>query len=97
MPKPDGDRAAAEVYVSGLVQGVGYRFYTERIAAKLSIKGWSMNLPDGRVMLDIEGDKARVEEFITELKVGPRMARVSDVTVSWRPYQGRHGEFYIKV
>jgi acylphosphatase len=90
-------KAAAEIYVSGRVQGVGYRFFTERVAHELHLSGWSMNLPDGRVMLDIEGDKDEAERFIEELKKGPRMAVVSEVSVAWKPYQGRYKNFSIKV
>lgn len=90
------DRAAAEVYVSGRVQGVGYRFFTERLAAELGITGWSMNLPDGRVMLEVEGERPKLEIMVAELKVGPRMARVSEVAVTWKPYQGRYRDFFIK-
>lgn len=92
-----GQKAAAEIYVSGRVQGVGYRFFTERVAHELYICGWSMNLPDGRVMLEIEGDKDKVERFVEELKKGPRMAVVAEVSVAWKPYQGKFKNFSIKV
>jgi acylphosphatase len=90
-------KAAAEIYVSGRVQGVGYRFYTERVAHEFNLSGWSMNLPDGRVMLEIEGDKTEAERFVEELKKGPSMARVTDVSVAWKPYQGKYKNFSIKV
>jgi acylphosphatase len=90
-------KVAAEIYVSGRVQGVGYRFFTERLAAGRDITGWSMNLPDGRVMLEVEGDRPTVERFVAELKVGPRTAWVSEVAVTWKPYQGRYRDFFIKV
>jgi len=90
------EKAAAEIYVSGRVQGVGYRFFAERLAAELAVTGWAMNLSDGRVMLQIEGGKRQVAKFVEGLKEGPRMARVSEVSVSWMPFQGRHREFSIK-
>ena len=85
----------AGIMVSGRVQGVGYRFFTESAALRLGIKGWSKNLPDGRVQLEVEGRRDAVERFIEELKVGPRMAQVSSVVVDWRPHQGRYDNFYI--
>ena len=96
QPAGAKDKAAAQIYVTGRVQGVGYRFFAERLAAELSVTGWTMNLPDGRVMLEVEGERARLEKFVGGLKVGPRMAVVSEVLVSWMPFQGRHQEFFIK-
>ncbi len=89
------DLVSAGIMVSGRVQGVGYRFFTEKAAQEFGIKGWSKNLPDGRVELDVEGPRGAVEKFIEELKAGPRMARVSAVDVSWKPYQGNYDTFYI--
>ena len=90
-------KAAAEIYVSGRVQGVGYRFFTERVARDLGIMGWSMNLSDGRVMLEIEGDSDKAEQFVRELGNGPSMARVTDVAVTWKPFQGKFKNFSIKI
>ena len=92
-----GEKVAAEITVSGRVQGVGYRFFTERAALGHGIKGWSMNLPDGRVMLDIEGEKKDADLFIEELKKGPNMAHVTDVSVIWKPFLGRFRNFFIKI
>lgn len=91
------EMVCAEVYVSGRVQGVGYRYFTERLAAEFGIRGWSMNLPDGRVMIEIEADSRSAERFIKELEKGPPMARVSDVTTNWRPYQAKFSGFIIRV
>jgi len=96
-PSPDSaEMVAAAITVSGRVQGVGYRFFTERLAADLDIKGWSMNLADGRVGLEVEGEKGRVQKFIRELKVGPRMAVVSTVAVDYMPFQGKYSGFSIR-
>lgn len=92
-----GRKVAAEIYVSGRVQGVGYRFFTERVAQELHITGWSMNLPDGRVKLEIEGGEDEAGRFVEELKEGPRMAVITDVSVTWKPYQGKYSNFFIKV
>ena len=92
-----GEKVAAEITVSGRVQGVGYRFFTERAALSHGIKGWSMNLPDGRVMLDIEGEKKDADLFIEELNKGPSMARVTDVSVIWKPALDRYNNFFIKI
>ena len=90
-------KVAAEVIVSGRVQGVGYRFFTERIAPRHGIKGWSMNMPDGRVMLDIEGEREDALLFIEELEKGPGMAIVTKVDVTWKPCMGKYDRFFIKI
>lgn len=51
------------VYYSGKVQGVGFRFNTESIAAGFTVTGYVRNLPDGRVELVVEGDKAEIDRF----------------------------------
>ena len=91
------EQVAAEIYVSGRVQGVGYRFFAERAAAKHNVRGWSMNLPDGRVALEIEAVKEDAKSFIKELEQGPPMARVEDVKVRWKTHQGKFNNFTIKV
>lgn len=88
---------AAEIIVSGRVQGVGYRFFTERAAAKHNVRGWSMNLPDGHVALEIEAGEEDAKRFIKELEQGPPMALVEDVKVSWKSHQGKFNNFTIKV
>ncbi len=90
------EKLSAEITVRGRVQGVGYRFFTERLAAELGVHGWSMNMPDGSVQLEIEAEKKAAEKFVEGLRVGPRMARVSDVSVAWTPYRGKYDRFFIK-
>jgi acylphosphatase len=75
---------AAHLLVSGDVQGVGYRAWTERVAEQLRIKGWVRNLADGRVEILAEGERAALDALIARCKVGPRAASVEDVEV--RPH-----------
>lgn len=55
------------VYYSGSVQGVGFRFTTERIASKLGLKGWVRNIEDGRVELVCEGEESDVDALLTKI------------------------------
>lgn len=88
-------RVRAHVYISGLVQGVFFRAWTEDEAAKRGIEGWVRNLPDGRVEAVFEGEKESVEEMIRLCWQGPPSARVSNVEVRWEECQGERG-FRIK-
>jgi acylphosphatase len=89
------DLVAAEVVVSGLVQGVWYRAFTQQAAEELGLTGWVRNLPDGRVQAEVEGQRKRVEDLLSRLRVGPPGAVVSDVAVTWKAATGRPRGFTI--
>jgi len=72
---------AVEIYVSGVVQGVGFRYYTTRIARELGVKGFVKNLPDGRVYIYAVGEETALEKFISYVHQGPPLAVVRDVEV----------------
>lgn len=69
----------AHVYISGRVQGVFYRAYTQQQAQKLGLTGWVRNLPDGRVEAVMEGKKDQVEKMIRWCWQGSPGARVERV------------------
>lgn len=73
----------ASITVHGLVQGVGYRWFANRHAVELGLRGFVKNNYDGNVFLEVEGDRSLVEELINHLKVGPRSAHVKDIRVEW--------------
>ncbi|MCU0541788.1 MAG: acylphosphatase [Oscillatoriaceae cyanobacterium Prado104] len=76
------------VFVSGLVQGVGYRYSTVDRAKYLGLTGWVRNLPDGRVEAVFEGDRKVVESAIDWCRRGPSGAKVSDVVWEYEAPQG---------
>ncbi|MEX0818734.1 MAG: acylphosphatase, partial [Pirellulaceae bacterium] len=57
----------SEVYYSGHVQGVGFRFTTELIARRFDITGCVQNLPDGRVYLVVEAETGETQQFLSEI------------------------------
>lgn len=69
------------LWISGKVQGVGYRLSAENEARKLGVNGWVKNLPDGRVEAVLEGEKAAVEQMKQWCRQGPTAAVVKDVQV----------------
>lgn len=85
----------AEIRISGLVQGVGYRYFCYTRANALGLTGWVRNAVDGSVSLVVEGDRSLIESLIDELKTGPRHASVDDVRVKWIPFTGKHQSFHI--
>jgi len=70
---------AKRYFVSGEVQGVGYRFFAVRVAQRLGISGFVRNLMDGRVEVYAIGDADQHEDLRVALEKGPRAARVSGV------------------
>lgn len=68
--------------VSGVVQGVGFRYFVLRKAQALAVAGWVRNLPDGRVEVVANGPVAALEELESALRTGPRHSRVADVEKS---------------
>lgn len=70
---------ARKFIISGLVQGVGYRFFTQRAAARHQVRGYVRNLPDGRVESLAEGDEKSVENFKHDLTAGPTYSNVAHV------------------
>ena len=65
--------------VSGEVQGVGFRFFAERVAGRLGVAGYVKNLFDGRVEVYAIGNAPQLESLASELRRGPRTARVDQI------------------
>jgi acylphosphatase len=72
---------ARRATVEGRVQGVGFRFFAERTARELGVKGWVRNRPDGKVESMAEGEDEAVARFIERLRQGPRSGSVTDLRV----------------
>ena len=89
-------RTAAEILVEGRVQGVGYRNYVERKAQQLGLAGYVMNMKDGRVRVRVEGLRETIDGLLRDLEKGPPLARVEQVSVTWRPATGRFSAFGIR-
>jgi len=70
---------ARRYFVEGSVQGVGFRFFVERVARQLGLGGYVKNLRDGRVEVYALGPPAQLEELKHRLEAGPRAARVRRV------------------
>jgi acylphosphatase len=70
---------ARRAIVRGRVQGVGYRFFAERAARELDVRGWVRNLPDGSVEAVAEGEEDAITRFFDRLRQGPRGARVEQL------------------
>lgn len=73
----------AHVFISGFVQGVGFRQFIKRKAKELGLTVWIKNLSDGRVEALFEGSRDRIEEVISLCREGPFLSEVKNVEVEW--------------
>jgi acylphosphatase len=89
-------KARAHVFISGRVQGVFFRAYTQEAARARNIRGWVMNTRDRRVEAVLEGEKEQVEDMIKWCHQGSPMSQVSGVEVDWQEYTGEFGDFSVK-
>ncbi|MCS7087570.1 MAG: acylphosphatase [Thermoflexales bacterium] len=82
--------------VHGVVQGVNFRYSTQREAQRLGVTGWVRNLPDGTVEVLAEGTQPALEALLSFLHKGPPAARVTHVEVRWGTASGRFVRFEIR-
>ena len=73
------DKVARKFFLRGDVQGVGFRFFAQRAAARHQVVGYVKNLDDGRVEALAEGPARNVEAFKHELTTGPRFSSVDHI------------------
>lgn len=90
-------KQARRYFVSGMVQGVGYRYYAQDAAERLGLSGYVRNLNDGRVEAYAIGSLSDLEEFRAALERGPMMSRVSHVAEERADILPRYkGDFVIE-
>ncbi|MDH6098075.1 acylphosphatase [Anabaenopsis sp. FSS-46] len=90
-PTPLPKIVRAHVFISGRVQGVGYRYATVDTATQLGLTGWVRNLPDNRVEAVFEGARVVVEQMVRWCHTGPPAAVVKDVVLEYEKPQGLRG------
>ncbi len=84
------------LFISGYVQGVGFRWYVERSARRINICGFVKNLRDGRVEVVAEGDDNLMKQFLQELKEGSFKGHIEEIKKVEEEYQGEYSNFTIK-
>ncbi len=86
---------AALISVTGRVQGVGFRYYTQQKAAELNISGFVQNKPNRSVYIEAEGEEENLKTFIDWCHLGPQRAMVTRVYTQHVPPMNQNG-FVIK-
>ena len=87
---------ARRLLISGLVQGVGFRYFAQNAAIREGVTGWVQNLPDGRVEAYVEGEESAVARVERVLRSGPSRAQVERVQVSTEDASGTLKGFNIR-
>jgi acylphosphatase len=90
------DKVRAHIIVSGMVQGVFFRYTMKQVASRYNACGWVKNLPEGQVEAVLEGNPSDVKEIIEWARQGPSGAVVKDIEVKWENYSGEFRDFSIK-
>ena len=91
-----GMRIARRYIVSGRVQSVGFRYFTEALATREAIHGWVRNAGDGRVEISAEAEAPSIDRFETGIRQGPPGARVDHVEVETATPSGHNSGFSIR-
>lgn len=86
----------AYIFISGFVQGVGFRHFIRQKAREYGVLGWVRNTSDGRVEAVLAGTKEDIENVINECKKGPMLSKVKDVVVSWEEEKEKFSDFAIR-
>lgn len=81
--------------VTGRVQGVYFRAYTEQTARQLGLTGWVANCADGSVKVVVEGEEAVLQQMLQWLHRGPPLAHVDGVDEIWSVASGEFNRFAI--
>ncbi|GLI28242.1 acylphosphatase [Agromyces rhizosphaerae] len=79
------------ITVTGMVQGVGYRWWTRAEAQRLGVSGWVKNRLDGRVEAEAEGDEQAVAALVDWMRGGPPSATVTAIETAEVPPTGETG------
>lgn len=96
METKTSDPARIHIWVTGRVQGVGFRFFVQQSGVDFGLGGWVRNVGYDTVETVAEGPREFLEKFNIVVTTGPRAARVDDVRVEWEIACGEFRDFGVK-
>jgi acylphosphatase len=89
--------AAFSATVYGRVQGVNFRYFAHRHASSLGLTGYVRNSANlGALEVHAEGERAKLEELLGQIEVGPPRADVKRVEVTWLAHTGLYSRFRVR-
>lgn len=87
----------AHIFISGFVQGIGFRQFIKLNADERKLTGWARNLLDGRVEAVLQGRRENIESMVLLCRKGPFLAEVEKVEVRWEETDVILKDFEIRV
>lgn len=90
------EHARVHIWVTGRVQGVGFRAFVEYSARKIGVSGWVRNVGYETVEAVAEGTQFQIDQFVQMMKVGPRAARVDECRVEVETPAGEFQDFQMR-
>lgn len=90
------NKIGREIRLYGRVQGVGFRYFTQRTANKIGVKGFVKNMRDGSVLINVYGAKTKIKKFKSKVKQGPVTANVNSFDIEEIPYNSDRNNFIVK-
>ncbi len=90
------DLVRVHIWVTGRVQGVGFRAFVQGSGALFGLSGWVRNVSYDQVETVAEGRRDVVERFVETVKTGPRAARVDEARVEWETPTGDLDQFGVR-
>lgn len=82
--------------IQGRVQGVSFRYYTQRTAQRLGLRGWVCNEPDGGVTVVAEGAEPALKQLLEFLRSGSPAAQVHSINFDWQDANNEFDRFEIR-
>ena len=89
------DLARVHIWVTGRVQGVGFRAFVLQAGQMFGLRGWVHNFGYDQVETVAEGSRSVLEQFIQVVKTGPRASRVDEAIVEWEEPAGEFHQFTV--
>ncbi len=81
--------------MKGLVQGVGFRYFTQKKALEFGLVGTVQNLENGDVLIEVTGQTAQINQFISWCHLGPKSSKVVEIKID--PLQEPSTEDYFEI
>ena len=94
--RKSSEHTCLHAVVSGIVQGVNFRYYTARQAESLGLTGWVANRWDGTVEVVGEGPRADLQALLDWLSHGPPSATVTGIQANWEQATGEYADFRVR-
>ncbi len=89
-------KAEIHVRVWGRVQGVGFRAFVREQANLFRVTGWVRNVGRDQVEMCAEGMRESLDNFLAQVKKGPRVSKIRESKVEWREFNGRFEKFGVR-